>query len=311
MITHRKTDSRIICLFSILCGVALVTCLAGAVETEEFLNIAYYEGENPLATSEEAQLNLVIPKGVENPPVLVWIGQGAWAYVNRHVEMNICRRFAENGIVVVSAGHRLSPALLWEPHRETGVRHPEHIKDIAQVIRWLSDHHDAYGFTLDHLFVGGYSSGAHLSALLAMDGRYLEAVGLSPDVLTAIIPVSGGYDIPDYRNSLIEEDPSYDENHILPVFGDHDAQVDASPVTYLEGLSTPMLILSERDTYAYTALFEQKLVESGFEDFQVLNFHNETHSSLWKSLGGETLSPYREYIVNYIWTRSVVSDETP
>lgn len=94
---------------------------------KEINNIPYYENKG--ADSALTQLNLILPTDATNPPVLIWIGQGAWAYVSRHVEMNICRRFAEGGIAVVSAGHRLSPALLTDQKREEGVKHPEHIKD--------------------------------------------------------------------------------------------------------------------------------------------------------------------------------------
>jgi len=266
----------------------------------EHNDIPYYPEGHPLA-SNLTQLNLIIPEGVENPRVLLWIGQGAWAYVDRNVEMNLCRRIAKQGIVVVSAGHRLSPQLLGEPKNPEGVKHPEHVKDVAQAFKWVYDHAKDYGYSTDQLFVGGYSSGAHLAALLAMDERYLQDLGLSTENIKGIIPVSGGYDIPHYREDLLTEDPAYDENHIKAVFGDtHEAWVDASPMTYIEGFDTPMLLISESETYEYSIVFERKLAELQKKNFQALNAHNHTHASLWLELSNAEHSIYRDFVVDFI-----------
>ena len=274
------------------------TLNAQEYELEEMLDIPYRNGA--LAESQEARLNLVIPKSVENPPVLMWIGQGAWAYVNRNVEMNLCRQIAKKGIVVVSTGHRLSPALLWEPHRQTGIQHPEHIKDIAAAVHWLTQNAEKYGFTTDRLFVGGYSSGAHLCTLLVSDERYLKEYDLTKDMIKGIIPVAGGYDIPAYREAMVALDPAYDEKHIIPVFGDSESQKDASPSTYLEHFTTPALLISERDTYDYTKTFEEMLIQDEKENVIIIHARNRNHSDLWKELGNEEPSYYRDLMVGFM-----------
>ena len=264
----------------------------------EINDLLYYDSG---PDSHLTRLNLILPEGVENPPLLLWIGGGAWAYVDRNQEMGICRQVARHGIAVASVGHRLSPALLYEPRREEGVCHPEHIKDIARAFQWAVQNGSRYGYDPENLFVGGFSSGAHLSALLASDKRYLEALGLNIGQIRGIIPVSGGYDIPHYRQDLMEEDPAYEFNHIRPVFGETmEAWVDASPITYIDEFDTPMLMISESDTYAYSIRFEQLLQENGKNHFLVLNAHNETHNSLWFKLRDESECLYREMIVGFI-----------
>ena len=57
-------------------------------EIKEINNISYYS--NGSLDSDLTQLNILIPEGVQNPPVLMWIGGGAWAYVDRHKEMKLC-----------------------------------------------------------------------------------------------------------------------------------------------------------------------------------------------------------------------------
>ncbi|MCP4438875.1 MAG: alpha/beta hydrolase [Aureispira sp.] len=273
---------------------------------QETNNLSYYKDQN--LDSDLTQVNLILPKGIKNPPVFMWIGGGAWAYVDRNKEMEICRKMAKQGIAVVSVGHRLSPALLWEPKKEEGIKHPEHVKDVAQAFKWVYENADKYGYSKENIFVGGFSSGAHLSALLAMDGKYLEVLGLSNKMIKGIIPVGGGYDIPLYRKSLVKEDSTYDANHILPVFGTtHEEHVDASPVTYIDKLITPILMISEGETYEYSSVFEQRLKEKGYKNYQVLNAHNETHASLWLNLRDEKESRYRNFIVDYIKAQSKVT----
>lgn len=266
---------------------------------KEVVDIQYYTTPSP--DSGLTQLNLIIPEGVDNPPVLIWIGQGAWAYVNKDVEMNICRQLAKQGIAVVSAQHRLSPALLTEKKQPDGIKHPQHVIDISHAFAWVYNHADEYGYDQENIFVGGFSSGAHLSALLAMDNRYLKARGLSNKNIKAIIPVGGGFDIPDYKNQLIAEDPSYEQNHINVVFGEtHEEHIDASPVTYIDSLITPILLISEGDTYTYIRGFEALLVEKETPNIEVLNLHDFTHAGLWRELGNEAPSLCRDYIVGYI-----------
>lgn len=165
----------------------------------------------------------------------------------------------------------------------------------------MYDHGKEYGYDTDNIFVGGYSSGAHLSALLAMDNRYLSELGLSNKMIRAIIPVGGGFDIPHYKESLLKEDPAYLENHINPVFGEtHEEHIDASPSTFIDSLITPMLLVSESETFEYNVVFEQLLTEKGFQNFDVLNVHSETHGSLWRKLGSPEPCIYRDYILSYI-----------
>lgn len=269
-------------------------------ELKEISNVPYYEKSSPL-NSDLTQLNLIIPQGAKNPPVFIWVGGGAWAYVNRNQEMDLCRHLAKQGILMISVGHRLSPALLFEPKRTEGVQHPAHIKDLAQAFRWVYDHAEEYDYDQKNIFVGGFSSGAHLAALLAADGRYLEQQNLSTQNIKAIIPIGGGYDIVHYQASQFKEDPTMIERHIHPVFGTTEAAfIDASPTSYLDHFDTPMLMLSESETYEYSVIFEQALKAKGIGNYQVLNCHDETHASLWKKLSWEENCIQRDFIIAYI-----------
>jgi acetyl esterase/lipase len=306
MTRSQLTNAMLYLLAFAICSTTL-RAQTNAVEITEYNNIQYYNTPSP--DSSLTQLNLIVPNGVDHPPVLIWIGQGAWAYVNKDVEMNICRQIAKQGIAVVSAQHRLSPALLTEKKRPEGVKHPQHVIDISHAFAWVYHHADAYGYDNENIFVGGFSSGAHLSALLAMDNRYLKNRGLSNKLIKAIIPVGGGYDIPDYKEQLVAEDPNYEQNHINVVFGEtHAEHIDASPITYMDSLVTPVLLISEGDTYTYNRAFEALLVEKEIPNIEVLNLHNYTHAGLWRELGGDAPSLCRDYMIGYIKRWSNVND---
>ena len=270
----------------------------------EILNLSYLSPEKVEVDSLQ-RLNLLLPEGVEKPPLLLWIGGGAWSFVDRHMEMNLARKFAREGIAVASVGHRLSKGLFKEPTRTHGVQHPAHIEDIAAAFRWLYDHAEEYGYSQENLFVSGFSSGGHLSALLAMNGRYLSAHGLTTRHIKAVLPVAGAYDINDYHSVFLNhENPetrTLADTHVKDVFGDTEVDfTDASPTTYMDQLNVPMLLISEHGLYNYTKVFEEKIRESGYQDCQVLHVFNFGHGGLWKDISNAPDSQTRRIMIDFI-----------
>ncbi len=301
---------KVIFLFVICCLFCFSRLTAQEnVSLKELSNLQYYNTESPDASL--TQLNLILPDNVDNPPVFIWIGGGAWAYVDKDKEMNICRKLAEQGIAVVSVQHRLSPALLTAQKREEGIQHPEHVKDVAHAFKWVYDNAAKYGYDQNNIFIGGFSSGAHLSTMLTVDTRFLESVGLSQKNIKATIPVGGGYDIVEYKNLLAQVDPNYVENHIYAVFGKTEQeQIDASPITYIDNLTTPMLIVAEGDTYPYHTSFEAAVVDKGIKNVEFLYLLNNTHAGLWTELGNDSPNMYRNLMVDYIKKMSKTSEIT-
>ncbi len=248
------------------------------------------------------RINFYLPQDVKKPPLLIWIGGGAWSIVDRYKEAPIAKKFAEDGIAVASIGHSLSACVFIDPKRTTGVKHPEHIQDVAKAFHWLHKNAAKYGYDPDKIFVGGFSSGGHLSALLASDEKYLKAHGLSFKNIRGIIPVSGGYDISHYHQTILNsETPQLAEQHVKAVFGDTEENFkDASPTTYLDKLNIPMLMFSDSDTYMYATIFENLLREkTKYNDFEVIHAHKYNHVGIWMKLA-EKGSLYRAMAVNFI-----------
>jgi acetyl esterase/lipase len=191
-------------------------------EVEVIRNIAYYEGLG--ADPVRHRLDIYLPKGKKGFPVLFFIHGGAWMHGNKNhfgIYAALGRCLARHGIALVSPNYRLSP----------GVKHPEHIKDVARAFAWTHKNIAKYGGRPDEVFVGGHSAGGHLAALLGTDERYLKAHGLTLAAIRGVIPISGVYTVPDTPI-------------LRPVFGkDRAVFRDASPINHCSAASPPFLIL--------------------------------------------------------------------
>jgi acetyl esterase/lipase len=156
-------------------------------EVEEVRNLAYYQGRD--ADDTRHRLDLFLPKGRPNYPVLVLVHGGAWMLGDKScvgLYSAVGRFFARHGVGAVLPNYRLSP----------GVRHPEHVRDVARAVAWTKRHIARYGGDPGRLFLGGHSAGGHLVALLATDDRYLKAEGLGTEDVRGVVAVSGVYRIP-------------------------------------------------------------------------------------------------------------------
>lgn len=270
--------------------------------TRTLTDIAYFEGAG--ADPQRHALNLVLPADGAPRATMLWIHGGAWASGGREHEMGLAQALAEEGIAVAVMSYRLSPGRwMSENLPDTGVQHPAHIEDVARAFAWLWDNAETYGLDREALFVSGFSAGGHLSALLATDESYLVAHGLTLDAIAGSIPVAGTYDVPHYYEMILDgmgEDAARD--HVIGVFGPRAGHEAASPLTYLDALQAPMLILSEAQTGLYTEHF-QTLVEGHAAAGLISYAHypDDTHASLYfNMIDPEEVSPAREVMVEFI-----------
>ncbi len=266
----------------------------------EHSDLKYFEGEG--FNNEKHRLDIVIPEGRPAIATMLWIHGGAWAFGDRKDDLELARAFAREGVAVATMSYRLSRGD-WRGDQfpSTGVQHPEHIKDVARAFAWLHSNAATYKLDNKRLFVSGFSAGGHLSALLAMDARYLAAQNLSLSHVRGAIPVAGGYDLEDYYLA-IEEGLGQDVaiGHVLGVFGPREGLADASPMTYLQGASIPMLVLTEGQTIEYTRVFDNAVSEGGKSALIQFSYYDEeTHASLLASLSRED-SPARREMLDFI-----------
>lgn len=268
-------------------------------EVSEIRDIDYLE-EQSVDTIQK--LNLAVPNGIEEYPLLIWIGGGAWSYVDRNVEMDLSKKFAEEGIAVASIGHRLSAATWRDSTLNVGIKHPEHAKDIAASVKWLYENASKYRYDRDKIFIGGFSSGAHLAALIGLDESYLKEVGLSRDIIKGMIPISGMYDVMNYHKVFATGDnPELAKLHVEAVFGNTEESFrNASPTSYLENLDAPMLLIADNAIDRYTRFFEKELKKTDFTNYKTIYVPDLNHAGLWRNISFDDSSNYRDAMVDFI-----------
>jgi acetyl esterase/lipase len=209
-------------------------------EVESQKNIAYYDGEG--TDKLKHKLDLYLPKGAKDRPVVLFVHGGAWAFGDKDffgIHAALGQMFARHGLVAVVASYRLSPQ----------VQHPEHVKDVARAFAWTQRNIARYGGRVDQLFVCGHSAGGHLVSLLATDESYLKAEGRSLGDIKGVLSISGVYEVP--------------EKLFVDVFGkDPEVHRLAGPLTHVKAGCPPFLIVWAEKDYPFCDLMSEKFAKA-------------------------------------------------
>ncbi|MHC4471023.1 MAG: alpha/beta hydrolase [Planctomycetota bacterium] len=272
---------------------------AKLLEVAVVRDLPYVAGEE---VGDRQKLDLYVPKGEGPWPVVLWIHGGAWAVGHRKDEEALARRFAERGIAVAAADHRMSKALWIDEKLDKGIQHPEHVKDCAAAFAWLVKNAKEQRLDPKRLYVGGFSSGAHLSALMATDPKYLKAHGIKAARIRGALPVGGAYDMVAYYEAHRKHNgEKMAEQHVLDVFGRGEGVLeDASPTTHLGKTKVPMLVLSEKHTRDYTKLLEDAVRKAEIDWFRFKHFPDRAHGTIGKLMAREESDEARDAMIAFI-----------
>lgn len=126
---------------------------------------------------------------------LVLVHGGAWVSGDKadmgH-ESGIARWLAAAGHVVVVPNFHLARS-----HGEATDDIDRSLEDLARCLRWAGVNARKYVAQGKRCALVGYSSGAHLVSLLALDARHLQRQGLSPKLVESVVCIDGAqYDLP-------------------------------------------------------------------------------------------------------------------
>ncbi|MDF3057981.1 MAG: alpha/beta hydrolase [Rariglobus sp.] len=139
----------------------------------ERLDIPYREITNAdNYAAQRCKLDVYLPAApAANFPILVWFHGGGLSGGDKAAgpEQAAARRLAGRGIAVVAANYRLSPQ----------VKFPVYLEDAAAAVRWTASHASGFGADPKKIYIGGYSAGGYVSAMLALDARYLHDAGVA------------------------------------------------------------------------------------------------------------------------------------
>lgn len=254
----------------------------GPCDVESFLNLAYYAGDD--AHRHKHRLDLFVPRGIRDFPVLLFIHGGGWVSGDRKLYASVGKVFARNGVGTAVISYRLSPA----------VQHPAHIEDAARAFAWLKQNVERYGGRSDRLFVAGQSAGGHLTALLATSGCYLEEQGCSLTDIRGAIPISGIYEFPPGRFSRVLGDGA-------------EAAASASPLRHISAQSPPFLILYAQNDIPgcdrMSGLFCRTLKQQNVEA-DVHQLGDRNHVSIMFRLMMSTRDPATQWMLKFIAAHS-------
>jgi 4-hydroxybenzoate polyprenyltransferase len=117
-------------------------------------NITYYAP----ADAPALRLDVFTPQREGASPVVLLLHGGHWQYGNRHLMEPIATTLARRGYVAVNASYQLAPS----------GRFPAQLRDAQQAVHWVLEHAGSLHADPARIGVWGFSSGAHIGAMLAL-----------------------------------------------------------------------------------------------------------------------------------------------
>jgi acetyl esterase/lipase len=203
-----------------------------------------FAGDIAYGTAPRERLDVYRPlNGVRNPqpaagyPVVVFFYGGSWNSGNRAMYKFVGEALAARGIVTVIADYRLYPE----------VRYPAFLRDNARAVAWAYKDIAQYGGNPQQLYIMGHSAGGYNVAMLALDPRWLEGVGMKPAMLAGWIGLAGPYDflpITDRDVQPVFDYPNYPKG-CMPIDYVHDTQV---PRTFIGAAKVDSLVNPVRNS---------------------------------------------------------------
>ncbi len=174
-------------------------------------SVAYGEGTR-------RSLDVYAPVNAMGAPTIVFFYGGSWQHGSKERYRFVASAMAGHGFVTVIADYRVYP----------DVCYPAFLEDAALATRWTRDHAAEVGGSRDRLFLMGHSAGAYNAAMLALDHRWLGAIGMRPgEDIAGWIGIAGPYDFLPLR------DPK-----LATIFGGA-SRADTQPIAYVSRGAPP------------------------------------------------------------------------
>lgn len=106
------------------------------------------------AGEHELLLDIYMPKGVESPPLVIWVHGGGWKNGSKNKIKGLW--LTNEGYAMASISYRLTHQGQW----------PDQINDCRAAVRFLRNQASKYGYNGDKIAAWGSSAGGHLVALM-------------------------------------------------------------------------------------------------------------------------------------------------
>lgn len=162
----------------------------------------------------------LFPAAAPEAPLMVFIHGGYWQSFAKEKFEYLAPAFVEAGAAYAAVGYTLAPE----------VTIPEIVDEVRQAVVWLWRHGAEHGADPTRMVVAGHSAGGHLAAMMAATDW--TAHGAPADLVKAVLPISGVFDLEPLRLSYQNEVLRLDEEQVRT----------ASPIHLKPRLSGPVVL---------------------------------------------------------------------
>ena len=159
------------------------------------------------------------PSGAERPPLFVFIHGGYWQRNDKDMFAFLAEGPRAHGIDVAVLGYTLAPK----------ARLTDIVEEIHLALSVLAERSDDLGFDGDRLFVGGWSAGGHLTAIVSDHPAFRGG-----------LPISGIFDLEPIALNYLNEKLALDPREIATL----------SPLRVLRRRSPPLRLFVGSDELA-------------------------------------------------------------
>lgn len=183
----------------------------------------------PYGSSPRQVYDLYQPNGGTRPaagwPLVVFIYGGSWNRGERGDYRFVGESLAQRGVVTMVIDYRLNPE----------VKYPEFVRDSAAAVALALTQAQAWGADPKRVLLMGHSAGGYNSAMVALDARWLAALGHSPTELAGWIGLAGPYEFLPIKTPEVRV--AFNHPNVPP---------DSQPIHHAAGTHLPALLLAAK-----------------------------------------------------------------
>ena len=216
---------------------AMAAFIAAGCSPSVFLNeLSPREGYDvlrsvPYGDGPRRTLDVYQPANANGAPVVVFFYGGSWQGGSKESYLFVAAALARSGFITIVPDYRVYPE----------VKFPAFVEDGALAVGWARKNASRFGGDPDKIVLMGHSAGAHIAAMLSIDGRWLADVGLdSSRDIAGLVGLAGPYDFLPIRNKTLQK-----------VFGGK-GRPETQPISFVNGGEPPSLLFTgPRDRTVY------------------------------------------------------------
>jgi arylformamidase len=203
---------------------ALALSQAAAAATRCVLDVAY-------GRDYWQRVDVYLPedRALTGLPVLLFLPGGGWRHGLKEWVGFMAPPLVTLPAIFVAVSHRRGP----------NASYPAPLDDCFLAVRWARNNIAALGGDPERIFIGGHSSGGHLSTLATLRGDRGERFGLQRGAIKACFPISGIYDLT-YDTPALQ---AHTRGAIAEFLGPEARAAEASPINHVAGNKTPFFVI--------------------------------------------------------------------